>query len=79
MSEEFDVFAGSMNQTPGQKPPAGNGAAPQKRKFHARRGKGFVRGNGGGPRQNLSPIRGANGEESVNPLLNAPLPTEPVV
>ncbi len=26
---------------------------------------------------NNSPIRGANGTESVNPLLNAPLPTEP--
>jgi transcription termination factor Rho len=28
------------------------------------------------PKPNTSPIRGANGEESVNPLLNAPLPTE---
>jgi len=77
MSEEFDVFAGSMNQPAGQKPQAGTPGQPQKRKFHSRRGgKGFMRGNGG-PKQNLSPIRGANGEESVNPLLNAPLPTEP--
>jgi transcription termination factor Rho len=27
-------------------------------------------------KQNNSPLRGANGEESVNPLLNAPLPAE---
>ena len=71
MADEFDVFAGAMQ---GGKP-AGGGAAQgggkPKRQFH----KKFNR-NGGAPKQNNSPIRGANGEESVNPLLNAPLPTE---
>ena len=81
MAEEFDVFAGAAT------PAAGGGAKPQqqeggaqppmqKRKFHRNRGgKPFNRN--GGQKANLSPIRGANGEESVNPLLNAPLPTEP--
>ena len=76
MSEEYDVFAGSMNQEGGAKPQPEGGAAQPKRKYHRTRGgKGFARG--AGQKQNLSPIRGANGEESVNPLLNAPLPTEP--
>ena len=81
MAEEFDVFAGAAT------PAAGSGAKPQqqeggaqppmqKRKFHRNRGgKPFNRN--GGQKVNMSPIRGANGEESVNPLLNAPLPTEP--
>ena len=43
----------------------------QKRQFH--HGKPFNRPQ----KPNASPIRGANGSESVNPLLNAPLPTEP--
>ena len=48
-----------------------------KKRFRDKRRGGFNRnGNGGGPRPNNSPIRGANGEESVNPLLNAPLPSE---
>ena len=34
------------------------------------------KGNNRPSKPNTSPIRGANGEESVNPLLNAPLPTE---
>ena len=67
MAEEFDVFAGAMK---GNKPSGGNGR-PGKKPFH----KKFNRGSGQKP--NNSPIRGANGEESVNPLLNAPLPTEP--
>ena len=57
---------------------ANNAAAPNggnaKKRFRNKRG-GFNRNNGQ-PRPNNSPIRGANGEESVNPLLNAPLPTE---
>ena len=83
MAEELDVFADVMKpqppagggfaaggaQPPPQQPSAGNG----KKKFR----KQFNRGTRqGGPKQNNSPIRGANGEESVNPLLNAPLPTE---
>ena len=68
MAEEFDVFAGSIK---GQTPSGGSkGAHPGKKTFH----KKFNRNTGG--KTNNSPIRGANGEESVNPLLNAPLPTE---
>ena len=58
-------------------PPAGAAQPPPsggaKKKFH----KPFNRGQRpNGPKPNNSPIRGANGEESVNPLLNAPLPAE---
>ena len=71
MAEEFDIFAGSMKRAGGA---AGAGAsAPQgapKKKFHR---KPYGRG---ASKANNSPLRGANGEESVNPLLNAPLPTE---
>jgi len=71
MADEFDVFAGAMKQ---QGPnPSNNGQGRSNRKpFH----KKFNRSNGGQKGSN-SPLRGANGEESVNPLLNAPLPTEP--
>ena len=69
MAEEFDVFAGSINQAA---KPAATPARPVKKPFH----KKFNRGNSN-PQKNNSPIRGANGEESVNPLLNAPLPPEP--
>ncbi len=73
MAEEFDVFAGAMKH---QQNGNGGSGAPQpqhrgKKPFH----KKFNRG--GGQNKNNSPLRGANGEESVNPLLNAPLPTEP--
>ena len=92
MAEEFDVFALSMkspNPAPQQNGggnPAPAGGAPQanqgpsnpgghnkqqRRQFH--HGKSFNRPQ----KPNGSPIRGANGSESVNPLLNAPLPTEP--
>ena len=64
MAEELDVFAGSMK-----------GEAPKK-VFRAPFKK-FNRGPAKGPKPNMSPLRGANGTESVNPLLNAPLPTEP--
>ena len=72
MAEEFDVFAGAMKH---QQNGNGGAGAPQpqhrgKKPFH----KKFNRG--GGQNKNNSPLRGANGEESVNPLLNAPLPTE---
>ena len=46
---------------------------PQKKFYQNRDRKPFVRHE----KPNNSPIRGANGSESVNPLLNAPLPTEP--
>ena len=86
MAETIDVFAGSIkggNPAPVPPPPAapaassaakGSGALPKK-KFHGavRGGKPYSRP---GVKQNNSPIRGANGEESVNPLLNAPLPPE---
>ena len=71
MADEFDVFAGAMKQSQGQKPAGGPKPHPGKKSFH----KKFNRG-GNGQKGNASPIRGANGEESVNPLLNAPLPTE---
>ena len=67
MADEFDVFAGAMK---GQQKGGGAGR-PGRKPFH----KKFNRG-GQGPKSNNSPLRGANGEESVNPLLNAPLPTE---
>ncbi len=67
MADEFDVFAGAMK---GQQKGGGAGR-PGRKSFH----KKFNRG-GQGAKANNSPIRGANGEESVNPLLNAPLPTE---
>ena len=72
MSEEFDIFAGPAKHgnngaaAGGQQQPAAGG----KKKFYR---KPY---NRGGVKGNNSPIRGANGEESVNPLLNAPLPTE---
>ena len=70
MAEEFDVFAGSMKHgsapAAGGQQPAGGGKKKYFRKPYNR--------NGG--KQNNSPLRGANGEESVNPLLNAPLPTD---
>ena len=70
MAEEYDVFAEAM--TGGDKSAGNGGAKPMGGKKPFRRK--FQRG---GQKQNNSPIRGANGEESVNPLLNAPLPTEP--
>ena len=73
MAEEFDVFAGAMKANAKPQGNLGGGAPKGKRPFHKKFNRG---GNGGGPKPNNSPIRGANGEESVNPLLNAPLPTE---
>ncbi len=86
MSEELDVFAQSMNKpaasarpvAPATGLPSNTAGAvpPQKKKaYHSNNRKPFNRP----PKPNNSPIRGANGTESVNPLLNAPLPTEPQV
>ena len=69
MSEELDVFAadGAANASAD-----GQGGRPHPlKKFRGPR-KPFPRQQ----QKNNSPIRGANGEESVNPLLNAPLPQE---
>ena len=74
--------AGQQGQTPqsaaqqgqpqqGQAQQAGQ-VGKKRDKFRNRGGRNFNRGN----KPNNSPIRGANGEESVNPLLNAPLPTD---
>ena len=71
MAEEFDVFAG-VNKPAAPVPQPSQGA---KKKFH-KKDRPFRGNNGGSAKQNNSPLRGANGEESVNPLLNAPLPTE---
>ncbi len=76
MAEEFDVFAQAAKPATQQAQPAAAQqsanapAANAKRVYH----KGRIAHRG--PKQNNSPIRGANGAESVNPLLNAPLPTE---
>ena len=69
MAEELDVFATSVKQVA----PAGKQAPGKAQKRHYAR---KARPGAAGAKQNNSPIRGANGEESVNPLLNAPLPTE---
>lgn len=78
MSDEFDVFANAAKPQADAAPqsqPTPN-AAPQRKPYVKRQPNNFQ------PRQpyqkkvNNSPLRGSNGEESVNPLLNAPLPTE---
>lgn len=77
MADEFDVFANvtkpaqSGSPAGGATPPPSRSNGGKKSGFRGR--KGFSRS----PKPNNSPIRGANGEESVNPLLNPPLPTEP--
>lgn len=78
MAEEFDVFAnvgkaaqGGGSGAGGNSASAGRSGGSKKAGFRGR--KGFSRT----AKANNSPIRGANGEESVNPLLNPPLPTEP--
>ena len=76
MAEELDVFAqatgGNGGQTKQQWGVAGaNSVGKPKKPFHNSK----MRPNRPLKPSN-SPIRGANGEESVNPLLNAPLPTE---
>ena len=92
MAEEFDVFALSMkparpaggNPTAsgnGNAAPAGNGTPSGQQKGGAggnkRNFQKFNNHQNHRPQKvNNSPIRGANGAESVNPLLNAPLPTE---
>jgi transcription termination factor Rho len=68
MPEEFDVFA----NTPAPKADASRQAAAAKQKKF----RTFKKFNRPGIKQNNSPLRGATGEESVNPLLNAPLPAE---
>ena len=70
MAEELDVFATSVNQGT---PPAGKQAAGKVQKRHYVK---KTRQSAAKAKANNSPIRGSNGEESVNPLLNAPLPTE---
>ena len=69
MAEELDVFATSVNQGT----PAGKQAAGKVQKRHYVK---KTRQSAAKAKANNSPIRGSNGEESVNPLLNAPLPTE---
>lgn len=70
MSEELDIFAQKAAKTPGDgegpSAPSQSGKRTPAKRAAARRS----------PKTNTSPIRGSNGHESVNPLLNAPLPTE---
>ena len=70
MADEFDVFANNKPSAPVNKETEVRSAPAKsaKRVHH----KNFTRQ----AKTNNSPIRGANGEESVNPLLNAPLPPE---
>lgn len=68
MAEELDVFAQSVKGSQGA-PQAKTQGHAQKKKFH----KNYSRQQ---PKTNNSPIRGSNGQECVNPLLNAPLPKE---
>ena len=70
MADEFDVFANNKPSAPVNKETEVRSAPAKsaKRVHH----KNFTRQ----AKTNNSPIRGANCEESVNPLLNAPLPTE---
>ncbi len=73
MVEELDVFANAMKPQSSAASADSQAAMMQKKKHFVKR-KPFVR-NG---KQNQSPLRGRGGSESVNPLLNAPLPPEQV-
>lgn len=92
MTDEFDIFANvkgvAKNEvsretesdgaaTPARPAPnpAAQGAPIQKRSYIKR----TVHNPRMGAKPNNSPIRGANGTESVNPLLNSPLPTQEMV
>ncbi len=73
MAEEFDVFADALkSNNPPAVEKASQPAPAAVRKFRGRNNKSFQHNKA----VNNSPLRGSNGEESVNPLLNAPLPTE---
>ena len=70
--EQLDVFATSIGKG-APAPRQATGKAP-KRHYVKKTHQGLAKS-----KANNSPLRGANGEESVNPLLNAPLPTEQTV
>lgn len=73
MAEEFDVFADALkSNNPPAVEKASQPAPAAVRKFRGRNNKNFQHNKA----VNNSPLRGSNGEESVNPLLNAPLPME---
>lgn len=76
MSEELDVFAqpaAEAKQQDAAAKPQQTPAQPQQKKQH-KKGRGQQRKQQS--KANNSPIRGSDGSESVNPLLNAPLPKE---
>ena len=77
---EADASAADAEAQPSPDTPADGEAESSGagRQYQQRQGKKFHNGRKQYQRQqkNNSPIRGANGEESVNPLLNAPLPKE---
>ena len=84
MADELDVFAAAgfkpEPKAPKAQEPSGGDGGSNNNGGKGWKQKKFRKGNFSRPagnKQNNSPIRGANGEESVNPLLNAPLPTEP--
>ena len=74
MSDELDVFAQPAAEAKPQDAAKQQiPAQPQQKKQH-KKGRGQQRKQQ--PKANNSPIRGSDGSESVNPLLNAPLPKE---
>ena len=80
MSDEFDIFAQGAPAKPQDNQPKEQRAEQPQGANAARRAQfrkpGKPRHQAGAQKVNASPIRGANGQESVNPLMNAPLPAE---
>ena len=76
MSEELDVFAQPASEAKPQDAvkPQQPAAQPSQKKKQHKKGRGQQPHKQQKP--NNSPIRGSDGSESVNPLLNAPLPKE---
>ena len=85
MADELDVFAQSMKQQPAPQQQQGGGQQGGQQGVQKQNNQGggkrpfqkFNRQQHRQQQKNNSPIRGSDGSESVNPLLNAPLPNEP--
>src|SRR5574344_337574 len=79
MADEFDVFAQSnVNRAPAPKPIENKPSQPKPSRGNFQGKKPFRKPFRGGNKGGNPPPRIASGEVSVNPLLNAPLPTEPL-
>jgi len=74
MKDDIDIFATAA--TPRADQPQGQGPRPAGQPVKKLFNKQRMAQRRPVAKQNLSPIRGANGSESVNPLLNAPLPKD---